>query len=89
MIHSLSGGVLKDEKLYDLAKIEIIEGTLKGDIYWYINNIFTLKENDIVLIPLGKNDMLTKGKVLRIDKSVSEKNSPIQVKRMKEIHSIV
>lgn len=85
MIHSLSGGVIKQNKNYSIAKIEVIEGVFKGNIYFYINQIENLKLNDSVLIPFGKNDTLLKGKVLRIDENVNEQNLPFPLSKMKEI----
>lgn len=79
MIHSLAGGVIREKKCFDFAKVKLES----GDICWYISNIFGLKEKDKVLVPFGKDKV--KGEVLRIDKNVNEQMSPIPVKRAKEI----
>ena len=86
MIHSLSGGVLKTNKLYDFVKVEILEGQMSGNIFWYITNI-TLNSNDIVLVPVGNS--IQKAKVLRVDTNVNEQSAPISVKRAKEIYKLV
>lgn len=78
MIHSLAGGVVKDPKYFDFAKVEI-DGE---EIFWYIDP-FGLEKGDYVTVPLGKK--LVEGKILRIDKHVSSQASPISVKRAKEI----
>lgn len=86
MIHSLSGGILKEKKIFDFAKVEIIDDYYSG-IYWYISKIKNLKEGDLVLVPF-KDILKLKAKVLKIDKNVSEDASPVRIKNLKEILSI-
>ena len=88
MIHSLAGGVLKDKKTYDFAKVEILDDYYSG-IFWYISKIKNLKENDIVLVPFKNGDIKLRAKVLRVDKNVSEDCSPIPIKRAKEVLSLI
>ena len=83
MIHSLSGGILKDKKIFDFAKVEIIDDYYSGT-YWYISKIKNLKEGDMVLVPF-KDVLKLKAKVLKIDKNVREDCSPINPKHAKEI----
>ena len=87
MIHSLAGGDIKKIKVNNFATVELLEGISKGSIYWYITKIDGLKEGDIVLVPFGKLNSLTKAKVLRIDKNVSSQASPIPTSHAKEIYS--
>ena len=47
MIHSLSGGMLKEKRTFDFAKVEILDDYYSG-IFWYVSNIKNLKENDVV-----------------------------------------
>ena len=84
MIHSLSGGELKINNSYDFAKVENLNN---GDIYWYISPFPFLKINDIVLVPLKENQI--KGRVIRIDKNVSEQSFPIPIKKMRKIIKIL
>lgn len=84
MIHSLAGGVLKDKKVFDFAKVEILDDYYSG-VFWYISKIKSLKENDIVLVPFKNGDLLLKAKVLRVDKNVREDCAPVSVKRALEI----
>ena len=81
MIHSLSGGVLSENNIVDIAKVQFET----GEIYWYICNIENIKVGQIVLVPFGKSDKPTKAKILRIDKNVSSQTSPVPFSRMKEI----
>lgn len=86
MIHSLAGGVLKEKKVLDLAKVEILDDYYSG-VFWYVSNIKNLKENDIVLVPFKNGDITLKAKVLRVDKKVKEDAAPIPVKRLQTIIS--
>ena len=88
MIHSLAGGSIRNIKINNFAKVELIEGLNKGGIFWYITKI-DLAEGDIVLVPFGKFDALTKAEVLRVDKGVSSQCSPVPVSRAKYVHSIL
>ena len=89
MIHSLAGGDFKINNFFTIAKVEILDGLFKSDKYWYISNLINLKVNDIVLVPVGKNQTPTKAKVLRNNKNDNEKISPIPIKKMKEIIKII
>ena len=88
MIHSLSGGIMKDKKVLDFAKVEILDDYYSGT-FWFISNIKGLKENDIVLVPFKNGDITLKAKVLRVDKNVREDAAPISTKRAQTIISIV
>ena len=81
MIHSLAGGVVKESQFFDFVKVKIDDGSS----FWFINDIFDLKIGDCVLAPIGKNEVLTKAVVVRIDKNVNGQTSPIPLKRMKKI----
>ncbi len=86
MIHSLAGGDMRFNNLYDIIKVEILEGMNQGDKNWFLGNAsLNLKDGDIVIVPLGRNETFTKAKVLRVDKNVPEHNFPIPIKRMKEV----
>lgn len=83
MIHSLSGGVIREKKYFDFAKVKLET----GEIYWYISTIKTLKPGDMVAVPYGNGE--AKAFVIRIDKHISEQVSPIPVKRAKKVLRIV
>ena len=85
MIHSLSGGILKQNATYNFAKVELVESCFKGNVFWYILNIDNVKENDFVLVPFGQNNTLIKAVVKRIDKNVNEQVAPINIKSAKYI----
>lgn len=89
MIHSLSGGQLKINKNFDFAKVEILEGESTSLSFWFISPFKDLKEGQIVVVPLGRENKEVRGKVLRIDRNVNEQNGPFPVKRMKKIVNIL
>lgn len=82
MIHSCAGGVIRDKKLFTLAKVEILS---TGDIRWYISNLPLLEVDDEVIVPFGRENVETRAKVLRVDHDVSEQVTPIPARRLKEI----
>ncbi len=82
MIHSTSGGVMYERKYYDYAKVEV-----NGKNYFYISPFKDLKEGDIVSVTI-QNEVFT-GKVIRVDKNVSEQNFPISAKKLKKIIEII
>lgn len=88
MIHSMAGGDIKNLSYADFAKVEIIEGTNAGSRFFYIA-CGGEKVDDIVLVPVGKNNILTKAKVLRVDKNVNSQVSPVSIKRAKKVVKIV
>ena len=85
MIHSEAGGEICGEDYNDFAKVEILEGDEKGKQLWYITTIFGLEVGDKVLVPVGMIKMGTLGKVVRIDKSVSNFCSPVSTKHAKYV----
>ena len=48
MIHSCAGGIVREKKFYDFAKVKI-EST--GEIRWYISNNPLLMVGDKVVVP--------------------------------------
>ena len=80
MIHSLSGGTIKDIGFYNFAKVELETGELK----FYIYNI-SLQVGDEVEVPVGKFNKPTKAKVLELRQNISSRLAPFPIKQMKEI----
>lgn len=83
MIHSCAGGVVREKKYYDFAKVKIESS---GEIRWYISNLPLLMVGDKVLVLCGKEK--ESAIVIKIDKSVSEQVSPMPIRQMKEILQI-
>lgn len=83
MIHSLCGGKLRDNQIFDVVKVKFINNPMAGDRpYWYKSSIPLLKVGDILLAPFGKDEREFEATVLRIDKNVNEQCSPIPASKM-------
>lgn len=81
MIHSLSGGVVKETEFFDFAKVKFDDGSS----FWYICEIKNAKIGDFVFAPTGKNDVLVRAQIERIDRHINSQTSPFPIKRMKKI----
>ncbi len=88
MIHSLAGGKIQNLKYADFVKVQIITPPFVNDIYWYIA-MGTEKVGDTVVVPIGKNNTLVQGKVLRIDKNVSSQVAPVPIGRAKQVARVI
>ena len=82
MIHSTAGGTMREYNRYNYAKVDV-----EGSIKFYLSPFKELKAGDIVLVEVGK--AMKEGKVIRVDKNISEQNFPIPVKRLKKIIEIL
>jgi len=82
MIHSCAGGVEKDKKFYDFAKVEIVD---TAEVRWYVCTLPLVQVGDFVLVPYGKDNVEKKARVMRLDKHVSEQVSPLPIRQIKEI----
>ena len=85
MIHSMAGGEIGQTTFDDYAKVKLLP-PLDG-IFWYKTILYDLKVGDIVFVPFGNSNQLVQGEILKIDKSVSSKNSPVPSKRAKYVFS--
>ena len=83
MIHSLSGGVIAENREYLFAKVEI-----EGVPYWYVSPFPALKEGDRVLVPFGKGDRLTGGTVLKTE-LCTRQTAPYPLNRVREIAEVL
>ena len=90
MIHSLCGGKLRDNAVFDVVKIKFTDNPLSGDRpYWYKSDIVGLKVGDNVLAPFGKNEQNYKAEVIRIDRAVNEQNCPFNPSKMLYISELI
>lgn len=85
MIHSLAGGSFREKKILDFCKIELTESLNTGKVFWYTTGGLNLTAGDEVLVPLGKNNLKVRGKVLRVDKNVVEGQTPVPINMAKEV----
>lgn len=80
MIHSLSGGTIKDIGFYNFAKVALES----GEVMFFIYNI-PLEVGDKVVVPVGKTNKPTTATVLSLKPNISSRLAPFPVKHMKEI----
>ena len=85
MIHSLAGGSFKEKRVFDFAKVELMEGIQKGDFLWYIVDNPLIAEGDEVFVPVGRANQKTKARVVRIDKKRVEGMTPVPINIAKRI----
>ena len=85
MIHSLAGGELKEKRVFDFAKVELMEGIMKGDLLWYIVDNSSVAEGDVVIVPVGRTNQKTKARVVRIDRKRVEGMTPVPINVAKKI----
>ena len=81
MIHSLSGGVIKDYGSYTFVKV-IFEGEERP--YWYIAE-FAVEEGDKVTAPFGKAEMPREATVVKVERSVNGQVTPIPLRSAKKL----
>ena len=87
MIHSLSGGVIKENIPVDFAKVKLKQ---TGTIAWYLcTHLPNLKINDKVLVPYGVDNSMQEAQVLRIDRQISPQVTPIPLKHAKKIEKVL
>lgn len=84
MIHSMSGGVIKDPGSYTFVKAEFDDGTLA----WYISD-FAVEEGDTVSAPRGRLDTATPARVVKVEAGVSGQVTPVPLRSAKRIYSII
>lgn len=77
MIHSLSGGVLDGDETHTVIKVKT---ETDGKIGFYLCDEFRANVGDKVVVET-RNGGTETGEVLKAEKNVSEKCSPIPVKR--------
>lgn len=81
MIHSMSGGVIRDQGSFDFVKVAI-----DGDPvpHWYISD-FDVEEGDRVSAPVGKAQTPAPATVLRVERNVSGQVTPVPLRSAKRL----
>ncbi len=78
MIHSLSGGVLADDRQMLFAKVDVM-----GTPCWYLAP-FPVEAGDRVLVPFGRSAQPVAGTVLRTEVN-GRQTAPVPMNRVKSI----
>lgn len=89
MIHSLAGGVIDDLDFCNFAKVRILEGENKDDVYWFLFDMLELEVGNYVVVPLGRLNTETKGIVEKIEYNMSKQVAPVSSKKAKKIYKII
>lgn len=80
MIHSMSGGVIKDAGAYTFVKVRFDD----GGIAWYITD-FDVAEGDRVKAPRGMQNVGTPAAVVKVEYNVNGQVTPVPLKRVKKL----
>lgn len=80
MIHSMSGGVIKDAGSYTFVKVKFDD----DGVAWYITD-FEVVEGDRVKAPRGIGGVSTPAKVMKVEYNVSGQVTPIPLRSAKKL----
>ena len=83
MIHSMSGGIIKDVGTYTFVKIVFDDDEQKTP-YWYISD-FSVEVGDSVSAPRGKADMVGIATVVKVEPNVNGQVTPIPLRSAKKL----
>lgn len=83
MIHSLSGGVIRDNGILTFVKVEI-----DGAPYWYLSPFPAVKAGDVVLAPFGKRGEPRRAAVLKVEQTDAQR-APVPMNRIREIEGLI
>ncbi len=85
MIHSMSGGIIKDVGTYTFAKVVFDDDEQKTP-FWYISD-FSVNVGDSVCAPRGKANMPAQATVVKVENNVSGQVTPIPLRSAKKLIS--
>ena len=80
MIHSLSGGTIKDIGFSSFAKVKLATGETMFFVY-----DFPLNVGEEVLVPVGRSGTPTQATVVELRPNVSNRLAPFPIKSMKNV----
>ena len=83
MIHSLSGGVIKDGGRHDFVKLKF----QSGEERWYLSDEFSLSVGMKAIAFL--NGKTQTGEVVRADSNLSAQATPVPLKTAEKIVNVV
>ncbi len=83
MIHSLSGGVIKENGRHTFVKVEV-----NGAPYWYLSPTSKIAAGARVSVPFGKGDLPAEGTVLKVEEADGQ-CAPVPMNRIREIYEIL
>ena len=83
MIHSLSGGFVRELEYADFVKVKITSGESAGQMFWYKTDILYIAAGDMVKVPL--KGQVVEGEVVKLERNVSNQTAPIPIKRAQSV----
>lgn len=83
MIHSLSGGVIRDNFKRTFVKVEI-----DGAPYWYLSPTANIAAGAKVSVPFGKSGLPREGVVVKVEEADAQ-CAPIPMNRARELYKIL
>ena len=87
MIHSLAGGEIKENALYNFALVEIKDNFSPSVSIklWYLFEAELVTVGDRVIVPLGERNTQKEGVVTRVLKALVKGRTPVPVNQAKYI----
>ena len=85
MIHSMSGGIIKDVGSYTFVKVVFDDDDQKTP-YWYISD-FSVEIGDSVTAPRGKANMPAQATVVKVENNANGQVTPIPLRSAKKLIS--
>mgnify|MGYP006916089930 CR=1 FL=1 len=83
MIHSLSGGFVRELEYADFVKVKILTGESVGMLFWYKTDLIDIKIGDKVEVLLKGQPV--EGEIVKIERNQSNQTAPIPIKRAQSI----
>ena len=83
MIHSMSGGIIKDAGTYTFVKVVFDDDETKTP-YWYISD-FSVEVGDSVSAPRGKANMVAIATVVKVETNVNGQVTPVPLRSAKKL----
>ncbi len=83
MIHSLSGGVIKDNFKHTFVKVE-----LEGESAWYLSPTSKVAVGMRVSVPFGRGDFPRDGVIVKVEEADAQ-CAPCPMNRVREIYGIL
>ncbi len=85
MIHSLAGGVIKTNGVYDFAKVRFLEPPYNDRPYWYLCPFPLAKVGDFAYAPVGRDGNERRAEIIKMERGVNEQCAPVPMNRIREL----
>lgn len=89
MIHSLSGGVISEVGYHTFVKLTFDHPVYGDRPYWYLCPFPEAEEGDSALAPVGRQNTLLKGTIVKVERNVSAQCSPVPMNRIGTVERLL